>query len=414
MFNCERRRNKFCTVTFDNSKKRNFEYDDCKMYFRKLTSKGFTTALSNNKISAKSLTKSDVFILFGTSDNLDFKEILLLKKYVEGGGKLLVTGKWSKSSNINLFLNEYGISFRNDLVIRTQRYKNYHHPCEAFISDGIANESLYCMELENCDNANFSILKSFPILYPYGCTLNVKHPSVVLVSSGDYCFPFNRPICAFYRDVLSNGRIVAVGSTSLFLNSYINKEQNLRLLQIFMNFLTKETINLSLADLQSPDIYEYNMVPCIRRLSERPYCCLQETDVITPDFNLLKDKLFQFDNRHFVEVLNAYKELETEYKSLGIIKPKFECPLSSIVPALIPPRFRDLMHPALELMDLDELFMSASLRLDRLTFKCNDDDLEYYIMECRTILDVPRKESAKKVIYFICNEIASLRKYMFI
>lgn len=414
MFDCERRRNKYCTVTFDNSKKRNFDYDDCKMCFRKLTSNGFTIALSNNRISAKSLSKSDAFILFGSSDNLDFKEIFLLKKYVEKGGKLLVTGNWSKTSNISSFLNEFGINFRNDLVIRTQRYKNYHHPCEAFIADGIVNESIYCMESENCDNTKISIFKRFPILYPYGCTLNVKRPSVVLVSSGDYCFPFNRPICAFYRDISSNGRIVAVGSTNLFLDSYINKEQNLRLFQIFMNFLTEETIDLSLADLQSPEIYEYNMVPCIHRLSEKPYCYLQETDVITPDFNLLKEKPFQFDNRYFVEVLNAYKELEAEYKSLRIIKPKFECPLPSIVPALIPPRFRDSMHPALELMDLDELFMSASLRLDRLTFKCNDDDLEYYIMECSTILDIPRKESAKNVLYFVCKKIANLRKYMLI
>lgn len=316
MFNCERRRNKLCTVTFDNSKKRNFDYDDCKMCFRKLTSKGFTIALSNNRISAKSLSKSDVFILFGSSDNLDSKEIFLLKKYVEKGGKLLVTGNWSKASNINSFLNEFGINFRNDLVIRTQRYKNYHHPCEAFIADGIVNESIYCMELENCDKANSSIFKSFPILYPYGCTLNVKRPSAILVSSGDYCFPFNRPICAFYRNILSDGRIVAVGSTNLFLDNYINKEQNLSLFQIFMNFLTEETIDLSLADLQSPEICEYNMVPCIRQLSEKPYCYLQETDVISPHFNLLRDKPFQFDNRHFVEVLNGFQK-PINFKRVG-------------------------------------------------------------------------------------------------
>lgn len=407
MLNSEKQ--KTYVVTFHTSKVKFFNLENYKTCCRKLVSSGFSIAVSKGRIKNESLFKSHIFILIGPKESFDVNEIILLNKYIKRGGKLLVTDQCGKSSNINLLVGQFGINFRNDSVFRTHRYRNYFHPCEALISDGIVNESIYSMEKKVVKDSHISEYKHFPILYPYGCTLNVKNSSVVLVSTGSVCFPFNRPICAFYKDMLSQGRIVAIGSTNMFSDNYIKKEHNIRLFQIVLNILTDENIRLSLADVQSPDLSDYSMIPNIADLSAFPYCYLQETGEIPFDINLFRSKLFPFDNRYLVKVLQAFKELDVEHKKLRYIKPKFEVPLPSITPASMPPRFRDLTHPALDLMDLDEFFMSTPSRLDRLSFKCTDDDLEYYITECAKAFDIPLKDS-KYILHYVCKELCLFKR----
>ncbi|GFY75410.1 intraflagellar transport protein 52 [Trichonephila inaurata madagascariensis] len=79
--------------------------------------------------------------------------------------------------------------------------------------------------------------------------------------------------------------------------------------------------------------------------------------------------------------LRPTKNLEPLLLNLKIIKPKFETPLPELKPAIIPPRFRGLPNPSLELMDLDDFFISPNAKLDILSSKCKDGDLEFYIVE---------------------------------
>ena len=58
-----------------------------------------------------------------------------------------------------------------------------------------------------------------------------------------------------------------------------------------------------------------------------------------------------------------------------------------------------------------EEFAGERVRLAQVTNKCqSDDDLEYYVRECGTILDVAPGGSAKQVLEHILKEIAAFKK----
>ncbi|KFM61153.1 Intraflagellar transport protein 52-like protein, partial [Stegodyphus mimosarum] len=359
-----------------------------KILCRRLKSKGYNLAVNKGLISKDCLSYSSIFVLMLPRETLTTKELQNLDKYTNCGGRILVTGSEGKNlSNINIFLKKFGMEFRNDSVIRTLRFAPYHYPKEALILDSIANAALSdgyhgypCTEKEKR-------YKLFPFIYPFGCSMDVQRNSVVLLSTGNVCYPFSRPVCAFYQDTRTDGRIIAIGSTLAFTDDYIRKENNLKLVEIIFHFLTDKVVNLSLPDVQCPDISDYALLPNIADLSDLPYSCLQNSEETSAySMAMLQRKIYQFDNRHVSRVLSAYKELNMMHEKLKIIKPKFEAPLPDLRPALIPPRFRGLSNPGLEMFDLDDFFMSQSTRLSQLTNKCTDDDLEYYIRICSKLI----------------------------
>jgi len=73
----------------------------------------------------------------------------------------------------------------------------------------------------------------------------------------------------------------------------------------------------------------------------------------------------------------------------------------------------------LELYDLDEEFSSERNRLAQLTNRCNDSDLEYFIIEAGHILNIVPQlktagggntERAKNVIHHILDRITHMKK----
>ena len=50
-------------------------------------------------------------------------------------------GEQKNNTNINVFLEQYGIFINNDCVVRTSFYK-YFHPKEALIKNGILHEEV--------------------------------------------------------------------------------------------------------------------------------------------------------------------------------------------------------------------------------------------------------------------------------
>jgi intraflagellar transport protein 52 len=89
--------------------------------------------------------------------------------------------------------------------------------------------------------------------------------------------------------------------------------------------------------------------------------------------------------------------------------------LPALEPAVFPPILQDLPPPALDLFDLDENFASERSKLVTLTNKCTDDDLEYYIRECGSILGImdklnPEKQDAKNVLEYVFKSIANWKK----
>lgn len=80
-------------------------------------------------------------------------------------------------------------------------------------------------------------------VYPYGCTLELEHPAVPLLSTGSVCYPTKVCIAALSTDMtmsakqargipaahgssVSKGRVMVVGSAHMFGDSWLDKEDN--------------------------------------------------------------------------------------------------------------------------------------------------------------------------------------------
>ena len=109
------------------------------------------------------------------------------------------------------------------------------------------------------------------------------------------------------------------------------------------------------------------------------------------------------------------QQLGLKHDPLTLIQPQFETPLPPLQPATFPPILKDLPPPALDLFDLDEQFSSEKTRLAQLTYKCNDDDLEFYMRECGEILGVmdkldPEHRDARHVLDYMFKNIVHWKK----
>lgn len=66
-------------------------------------------------------------------------------------------------------------------------------------------------------------------MYPYGATLNVQQPAVPLLSTGQLSYPLNRPIGALYLGPQAAGKVLVLGSTQMFDDQWLAKEENAKL-----------------------------------------------------------------------------------------------------------------------------------------------------------------------------------------
>lgn len=233
-------------------------------------------------------------------------------------------------------------------------------------------------------------VSSLTYLYPFGATLSVQKPAVPVLSSGTVALPVNRPVTAFYNTKNGkNGRLAVIGSTHLLQDGYLDKEENFKVLDVVMQWLTNKNFKLNTIDAEDPDVSDYHFLPATASLAEQLRTCLQEGDEIPRDFTAMHDKtLFNIGTSVIPDAIRMYSQLGVEHEPLQLITPQFETPLPPLQPAVFPPTFRELDAPTLDLFDLDDMFSSERVRLAQLTNKCDDKDLEYYVRECGEILGV--------------------------
>uniref|UniRef100_A0A8D2QHP4 Intraflagellar transport 52 n=2 Tax=Zonotrichia albicollis TaxID=44394 RepID=A0A8D2QHP4_ZONAL len=329
-------------------------------------------------------------------------------------------GESRNGTNINFLLEEYGIIFNNDAVVRNVYYK-YHHPKEALISDGVLNRGISeaakktVLEATDEDGRGHDS-QALTFVYPFGATLNVMKPAVAILSTGSVCFPLNRPVLAFYQHESKGGKMAALGSSHMFSDQYLDKEENGKIMDVLFQWLTTSDIHLNQMDMEDPEISDYTVLPDTAALSEQLRVCLQEGDENPRDFTKLFDtSLYQLDTTALPSVIKAYEELNIKHEPLQLIQPEFQTPLPVLQPAVFPPAFKELPPPALELFDLDETFSSEKARLAEITNKCTDDDLEFYVRKCGDILGVtselPKdKQDAKYILEHIFFQVVEFKK----
>lgn len=266
------------------------------------------------------------------------------------------------------------------------------------------------MVLEDENNA-----QALQFLYPYGATVSVMKPAVAVLSTGSVSFPLNRPVCALYA-ARGKGKLAVLGSCHMFQDQYIDKEENSKILDVLVRFLTTDDIKLNLIDAEDPEVSDYNMLPDISKIADELKTCLQESDDIPRDITALFDNsLFKLDTSLVPKSIKAYEQLGVKHESLSLITPQFETPLPPLQPAVFPPSFRELPPPSLDLFDLDEQFSSEKVRLAQQTNKCTDDDLEYYVRECGDILGVTTNlpqdsRDAKHILEYVFTQVVEFKK----
>ena len=261
-------------------------------------------------------------------------------------------------------------------------------------------------------------------VYPYGASLNVQRPSVPLMSSGPISYPMNRPVVAMWEaETVSEaggqrGRLVVTGSTEMFGDDWIDKEENSQLCDVLLAWLLSEVELDMAADRQDSDLSDYSPVPSIEALAQSLRPCLQGMDDLPKDFTRLFDPdMFSFDMDLVPLAIKVFDLLGVPHEVLTLIPPQFECPLPRLTAATFPPAMREPQPPALDQFDLDEHFAQESHRLAQLANKCTsgEDDLEYFVAEAGEVLSVMQElpfgeRSAKHILFHIFRQVVEFKK----
>lgn len=180
-----------------------------KQLFRRLRSMYKPEKLDSKDDFTLENLKQAAIVVFGCpKERFTTAEFEVLKRYVKSGGSVLVMltegGEAKAGTNINYWLEEYGMAVNNDAVVRTTHYK-YLHPKEVLISDGILNRGVLAAVGKSPGqeaDEDFRAVKAraafdgtgLDFVYPYGSTLSVQKPAVPVVSSGKIAYPMNRPL----------------------------------------------------------------------------------------------------------------------------------------------------------------------------------------------------------------------------
>ena len=234
----------------------------------------------------------------------------------------------------------------------------------------------------------------------------------------------NRPIGAVWESETVaevgalRGRLVVLGSTDIFGDEWLDKEENSKLCDILFSWLLSDIEVDMTSDRHDAELWDYTRVPHIEALAQNIKPCLQGMDELPKDFTRLFDNsMFSFDTNLIPQAVKLYDILGVPHSPLTLIPPQFECPLPQLAPAVFPPAMREAPPPALDQFDLDEHFAKESLRLAQLTNKCSNgaDDLDYYIAESGDILGVTGElpfgeRSPKHILFHIFKQIVDFKK----
>lgn len=412
-------------IAFDVGRKEVFTpQSGLKSWQRKLRNHQFKTTSIRDEITPEKLAGIKCVVFVGPRDKFTSAEFEVLREYLENGGSIfLLLGEGGESkydTNFNFFLEDYGIAVNSDAVVRASYYKlgnsTYHHPKECVVSGGVLNREI--SKAAGKDIAAGASALTF--LYPYGATLTVQKPAVPVLSSGSVSLPVNQPVAGFYEHPRSRGKLAVLGSCHMFQDAYIEKEENAKVLDVIMQWISSDNVALNAIDADNPSVDDYHFLPDTGKLAEQLRVGLQEGDELPRDTKKLYDhNLFAIDTSAIPDAKRAYDQLGVKHEQLRLIQPQFETPMPPLEPAVFPPRFREVPAPALDLFDLDDSFSDEKVRLAQLTNKCTEDDLEYFVREAGEIMGVSSKlteeqraspEAGKHILEYIFRQVVDYKK----
>jgi intraflagellar transport protein 52 len=101
--------------------------------------------------------------------------------------------------------------------------------------------------------------------------------------------------------------MVVLGSVHIFDDNWLDEQENSKLQEIIFRWLLND-FQLDKIDAENPELADYHYIPDTANLADRLRVCLEETEEIPKDHNLLfDDTLFSFDTVLVPEVISLYQ-----------------------------------------------------------------------------------------------------------
>lgn len=276
------------------------------------------------------------------------QEIILIRDFATKFGSLLVAGSeigdkdtWG---NLNKIISQFGVKFNSDCVVRPNLYKHFH-PKDALLEDFVVNRGFDDVLRKHLTrgataSAQETFLKSKGIgsgpriIYARGCTLSVSKKSAIAMTSSRWVLPGNQAICSLYRGSENKLKVVAIGSSSLFSDRFIDEEDNRALVKTILEFIEDRNFPINLSDAKTIEIPECNMTPDIKSLAELPIYSFRKPEELPEDkSSLINRKLFKIDNSMLPKLLEAYRKLNVSRGPLTLIKPEISRVALELEPA---------------------------------------------------------------------------------
>lgn len=342
---------------------------------------------------------------FGPQKDLTPEEGNIIEKYLLGGGNLLVFAS-KLNQNFEVLLKKYGVII-NDSVI-SPVYIQYIDPHQISVHHGVVNRSLtqYANDL------------ALTFAYPNGSTVELKHPAVPIVASGQSSYPLNRPIISYSKCGKKGGSIVFCGSPHIFCDEWIRKENNEILLKFMIDLAITKEVELNKIDAEHPEITDRWYTPDVMSMAECLRCCIQDSEKLRSNFDENFDSgLFKMDLSFISQAQDLANTIGLKYEPLNVVSPAFDTALPPLTPAVFPPQMREPPGPVLELFDLDDAFSSPKTRLAQLAQRTSPKNAEKFIIQSAKILGIlPKlpedKRSAKHVLEFVLSQVVRWKRQM--
>lgn len=170
------------------------------------------------------LSSTLLLISLGTKagDKFSQNEHTLLQRYVENGGRLLLT-TCSPETPPNQILDPFGVTFERDVIKDAVHHAGRHndHILVKDLADHPINNGVTTIRFGN-----------------YGCyPLQIHNPEAITrASSSEHAEPPKAPVAALVP--YGAGQVVVIGQTRLFQDDFINEVDNQQWFENIFTFLT--------------------------------------------------------------------------------------------------------------------------------------------------------------------------------
>ena len=91
------------------------------------------------------------------------------------------------------------------------------------------------------------------------------------------------PFCRFGRVPLlpSPGKLAVLGSCHVFHDQYLEQEENAKVLDVIIQWLSSDDFTLDTIDAEDPDVADYHFLPHTEKLASQLRSALQEGEEVS-------------------------------------------------------------------------------------------------------------------------------------